>query len=82
MKKATLSRVNGEGKVNGKVSRKVLERNAMDILTFDGSMDFDDALDAVELATYQELVKMVAAESGEDTLAIAADILEDYENRV
>ena len=54
MKKATLTKVNGKANA----SRKVLERNLMDYFTFD--MDFEDALELVENASYEELVAMTA----------------------
>lgn len=48
--------------VNGvkKVSRKVLERNAIDILTMgDIAMDFEDALAWVKSASKYELIKFL-----------------------
>ena len=48
--------------VNGikKVSRKVLERNALDILTMgDIAMDFEDALAWVESASKYELIRFL-----------------------
>ena len=48
--------------VNGikKVSRKVLERNALDILTMgDIAMDFEDALAWVKSASKYELIRFL-----------------------
>ena len=52
MKKATLVKVNGYANLG----RGVLERNLMDCLTC--QMDFNEALEMVEEATYEELVAM------------------------
>ncbi len=53
---ATLARVNGVGKVNGKVPRKVLERNVLDRMTMDPEADFEEALEKVEEMSLQELI--------------------------
>lgn len=63
MTKITLSRVNGVGKVNGVVPRKVLERNVLDMLEGNpdlGDLSFDDALYVAENATYETLVDILA----------------------
>lgn len=52
----TLVRVNGVGKVNGKVPRKVLERNVLDMMTMDPEADFEEALEKVEEMSLQELI--------------------------
>lgn len=56
----TLAKVNGTGKVNGRVPRKVLERNLLDVLVDneDLGLSFNDALDIIEEASYEELVAM------------------------
>lgn len=54
--KVQLMSVNGVKKVN----RKVLERNALDILTMgDIPMDFEDALAWVESASKYELIRFL-----------------------
>ena len=58
MKKTTIAKVNGQGFVNGKIPKKVLERNAMDIITcFD--YDFDDCCDFVETSSKQTLLNFL-----------------------
>lgn len=52
-----LVRVNGVGKVNEKVPRKVLERNVLDMMTMDPEADFEEALERVEEMSIQELVE-------------------------
>ena len=58
MKKTTLIRVNGVGFENGSIPKKVLERNAMDILTW-GDLDFDECCDFVETASKQTLMNFL-----------------------
>ena len=53
----TSAREAGKRGVGGKASRRDLERTLMDILTFD--MDFEEALNIVEEATYEELVEKI-----------------------
>lgn len=58
----TLVRVNGVGKVNGKVPRKVLERNVLDMMTMDPEADFEEALEKVEEMSLQELIEYLKEE--------------------
>lgn len=58
MVKTTLAKVNGEGKVNGTISRNVLERNAMDVIT-DRGWSFEECLDKVEGSSTNELMNFL-----------------------
>lgn len=57
MGKVTLARVNGVGRVEGIIPRKVLERNVLDAMTMDPEVDFEDALETVESMSYKELAE-------------------------
>lgn len=62
MKKVTIARVNG----CEKLSRKTLERNAMDILTMREDADFEECLEWVEEASREELISLLVKAWGED----------------
>ena len=68
MRKTLLAKVNGQGKANGTIPRKVLERNVMDIIT-DRKWSFDDCADFVETADKQTLMDFLRE----------YDLAEDYE---
>lgn len=72
MEKTILTRVNGQGFVNGKIPRKVLERNAMDRVTcWEDKYSFDDCLDFVEEADEQTLMEFLKEyDAAEDTEAV------------
>lgn len=59
---ATLVRVNGVGKVGGRVPRNVLERNVLDMMTMDPEVDFEEALEKVEEMSLQELLEYLEGE--------------------
>lgn len=58
MNKTLLTKVNGQGFVDGSIPKKVLERNAMDIIT-DRDWDFDECCDFVESASKQTLLNFL-----------------------
>ena len=58
MNKIIISRVNGQGFVDGSIPKKVLERNVMDIIT-DREWDFDDCCEFVELSSKQTLLNFL-----------------------
>ena len=66
--KATIYKVNGRtieidenGRIkNNKINRKILERNALDVLTMDDNADFEECLERVESASIRELIQIIA----------------------
>ena len=66
--KATVCKVNGRtieidenGRIkNSKINRKILERNALDVLTIDDESDFEECLERVENASIRELIEIIA----------------------
>ena len=66
--KATICKVNGRameigenGRIkNNKINRKILERNALDVLTMDDNADFEECLERVESASIRELIQIIA----------------------
>lgn len=48
------------GKNGVAVSRRDLERTALDILTWNEDADFDECCEIVELATIEELIAIIA----------------------
>lgn len=66
--KATICKVNGStieidenGCIkNSKINRKILERNALDVLTMDDDVDFEECLERVENASIRELIEIIA----------------------
>ena len=66
--KATICKINGRaieidenGCIkNSKINRKILERNALDVLTMDDNADFEECLERVESASIKELIQIIA----------------------
>lgn len=66
--KATICKVNGRtieidenGRIkNNKINRKILERNALDVLTMDEDANFEECLEKVESASIKELIEIIA----------------------
>ena len=66
--KATICKVNGRtieidenGHIkNNKINRKILERNALDVLTMDEDANFEECLEKVESASIKELIEIIA----------------------
>lgn len=83
MRKTTLSKVNGQSKVNGSIPKSVLVRNTMDIIT-DRGYSFDDCLDKCEKATSQELMQFLRTYdlAGDDYLLIIDNFMIEYDKEV
>ena len=45
---------------NNKINRKILERNALDVLTMDDDADFEECMERVENASIRELIEIIA----------------------
>lgn len=66
--KATICKVNGRtieidenGRIkNNKINRKILERNALDVLTMDEDANFEECLEKAESASIKELIEIIA----------------------